>query len=182
MRNLLLCALAIAFSMSPAVSQTRKGESPTALQPGEVVRIGNDLTLKVTKSTQPLFKGVNLKGEATIAVLEFDAGRSGATVLYKASTDARQSELYLTTGTEMLAPRAVIEDFPSWGSDNDKEVEALDASPSSGGDAVTFQGKGSISLLFDVPAAQAKTAKKLSLVVRTSKPTVQKYSFVVNLQ
>ena len=76
---------------------------------------------------------------------------------------------------------AVVEDFPSWGKDNDKEVEVLNAREGAGGVILTFGQKGSVSLLFDVPAEQVKAALKFSMTLRTVKPKDEQHSFVVNM-
>lgn len=75
----------------------------------------------------------------------------------------------------------MIEDFPSWGGDNDKEIEILKPEDKAVGASLRFQGKGSVSLLFDVPADQAKTQKKLSILIKTVEPTVEEHSFIVSI-
>jgi hypothetical protein len=82
---------------------------------GEVIPIGDTLFIKVNKATTP-FAGVKLNGEAFVAVLEMESGKKGATLFYKISANPDTSEIFLMSGTKKIAPRAVIEDFPSWGS------------------------------------------------------------------
>jgi hypothetical protein len=96
------------------------------------------------------------------------------------AASAKESDIYLTSGNQKSAPRAVMEDFPSWGSDNDKEVELVD--PNDGGAvSLNFRRNGSTALLFDLPGEQLAGPKKLSVVVRTTKPTETEHSVVVTL-
>jgi hypothetical protein len=148
---------------------------------GDVVRLSDSLTAKVMKSTPSSFAKVKVKGEAVVVVLELDAGKKGVTLTYKLTADTKLSDVYLASGGQRIAPRAVLEDFPSWGKDNDKEVEVLDATDKSGGVTLTFERKGSIALLFDVPLEQAKTPKTFSMVLRTVKPKDEQLSLVVDL-
>ena len=85
------------------------------------------------------------------------------------------------SGAKKLAPRALIEDFPSWGPDNDKEVDTLDPKENLGGTTLDFRQKGSIALLFDVPLEDAKVQKKLSIMLHMLQPKDQLRSFVVTL-
>jgi len=179
--NRVWIVVAIAIITMPASSQTSTSDRPMSVRLGESVSITNDLSLKVTKSDPRLFSKIKVKGEPTVVVLELDSGKKGATFFYKAANDAKSSDVYVTVGASKLAPLAVVEDFPSWGADNDKEVEILEAGQGSGGDSVTFEGKGSISLLFDVPREQAKTPKKLAVTIQTTKPSERKVSIVASL-
>jgi len=178
-RFLSLFALA-ALSLQAAYPQTGgTSDSAKQIKAGEIVQLGVGLTLRVAKATKS-FPGVKVKGEPVVVVLDLEGGKKGATLFYKLNTDPRTSDVRLTVGTQRLAPRAVIDDFPSWGKDNDKEVEVVD-SKGVGGVTLTFERKGSVSLLFDVPPDQSKTPQKLSLTLRTIKPTDEVYSFVVAL-
>jgi hypothetical protein len=163
-----------------AQPQSQAADSVKEVKAGEALLLGDILLVKVTQSNKSAFPGIKIKGEPLIVVLELDAGKKGVTLSYNLSADPKSSELYLTSGTQRSAPRAVIEDFPSWGSDNDKEVELLDPK-GAGSSSLEFEGKGSISLLFDVPVAQAKGPKKLSMVLRTVQPKREQLSIVVNL-
>jgi|SRR5262252_2326527 len=146
---------------------------------GEVVSLGDSLFIKVSRATTQ-FAGVKLKGEAFVAVLEMDSGKKGATVLYKISSDPNSSQILLMSGTRKIAPRAVVEDFPSWGQDNDKEVDNLDPKENIGPTTLTFQQKGSLSILFDVPPEEARTPKKLSVALRMVQPKEDERTVVVN--
>lgn len=180
MRKFLLLVAVFALAINVAYPQSRTADSARQVQAGEVVPIGESLFVRVMKATTP-FAGVKVKGEPVVVVLEMDAGKTGATLFYKLSADAGSSEVYLLSGAKKIAPRAVIEDFPSWGKDNDKEVDTLDPKETIGGVTLTFQQKGSIALLFDVPLEEAKTSKKLSVALRMVQPKDEQRSFVVTL-
>jgi hypothetical protein len=150
------------------------------IKAGQVVHLGDSLILKVSKLATSPFTGVAVKGEPIAVAIELDAGNKAVTVSYRASANLGSSELYLTSGASRLAPRAVIEDFPSWGTDNDKEIEVLDPKET-GGTSVEFEGKGSISLLFDAPSPQAKSPKKLSITLRVVGPKEERHSLVVTI-
>jgi hypothetical protein len=124
MRKALVIAAVFAL-VSVAYPQSRGAESQKQVQAGEMVTFGESVYVRVVKATKP-FAGVKVTGEALVVVLEMDAGKPGASLFYKLSADPAATELYLMSGARKLAPRAVIEDFPSWGRDNDKEVEILD--------------------------------------------------------
>lgn len=180
MRKSLLLVVVCALAINVAYSQTRSGEKARQVQSGEVVPFGESLFVRVMKSTKP-FAGVKVKGEPVVVVLEMVAGKKGATLFYKLSTNPATTEVYLLSGAQKIAPSAVIEDFPSWGTDNDKEVDTLDPKETMGGVTLTFQQKGSIALLFDVPLEDAKTPKKLSVAMRMVQPKDEQRSFVVSL-
>jgi hypothetical protein len=181
MKNLLLVIALAAVGAHAAYSQGHSTDSARQVKAGEVVQFGDSLSVRVTKSSTPQFSGVKLKGQPLVVVLDFDGGKQGATLSYKVTADPRTSDLCLASGAQRLAPSAVIEDFPSWGKDNDKEVEVLNPREGGGGVILTFGQKGSISLLFDVPAEQARAALKFSMTLRTVKPKDEQHSFVVNL-
>ena len=141
---------------------------------------GESVFVRVVKSAKP-FSGVKVKGEPMVVVLEIDSGKLGATMFYKLSADPGVTEIFLLSGAKKLAPSAIVEDFPSWGDDNDKEVEVLDPKDKLGGTTLNFQKKGSIALLFDVPIEDAKTQKKLSVALRLVKPKDEQRLFVVSL-
>jgi hypothetical protein len=145
---------------------------------GEVIPIGDTLFIKVNKATTP-FAGVKLNGEAFVAVLEMESGKKGATLFYKISANPDTSEIFLMSGTKKIAPRAVIEDFPSWGQDNDKDIDTLDPKDTAGGTTLSFQQKGSVSILFDVPLEVARNPKKLSVALRMVQPKEDERTFVV---
>ena len=180
-RRLFLFLAVAALSIQPAYPQTRAEESPRQIKAGEIALLGDTIRVKVTQSTKSPFPGYKAKGQAVIVVLELDGGKRGVTVLYNLTADSKSSGLCLLTGALRNAPRAVMEDFPSWGGDNDKEVEILDPTETDGNVSLTFEGKGEVTLLFDVPAAQAKSPRKLSVNLRTLKPQAEEHSFIVNL-
>ena len=181
MNKLFLLAAVSALMVNGAYPQNRGTDSARQLKIGEVAQLGDSLTMKVTKGTKSVFKDVKVKGELVVVVFELDAGKKGATLSYQLSADPKLSEVHLAVGAERTAPRAVMEDFPSWGNDNDKDVEVLNSADKAAGVTLTFERKGSVSLLFDVPPEQAKTSQKFSIVFRTIKPKSEQYSFVVNL-
>ncbi len=180
MRKFLLLVAISALTINVAYTQSRSADAARQVQAGEVVPIGSTLFVRVMKSTKS-FEGVKVKGEAFVVVLEMDAGKQGATLFYKLNANPATSEIYLLSGARKLAPRAVIEDFPSWGKDNDKDIDGLDPKETIGGVTLTFQQKGSIALLFDVPLEDAKTQKKLSVALRMVQPKDDQRSFVVTL-
>ncbi len=180
MRKSLLLMATFALAINVAYPQSRGADSARQVKAGEVVTIGSSLFVRVTKSTKS-FAGVKVKGTAVVVDLEMDAGKLGATLYYKLTADPGSTGVYLVSGAQKLAPRAVIEDFPSWGTDNDKEVETLDPKDTIGGVTLTFQRKGSISLLFDVPLEEEKTPKKLSVMIRMVQPKDDQRSFVATL-
>lgn len=145
-----------------------------------MVRLAEGLTLKVTTGTKGLFPTVKVKGIPFVVVLELDAGNREVALSYKLSAEVKSSDIQLTSGNQRFAPRAVMEDFPSWGSDNDKEVELVD--PADSGDvSLNFRKAGSVSILFDLPADQVAAPKKLSVAVRTLKPSEEEHSVIVTL-
>ena len=173
-RTVLFCA-ALALVIEPASAQTAR-----PVRAGEIVRVAEGLTLRVTTGAKSPFTNVKLKGTPFVVVLELDGGNKETALSYQLSTDVKSSDVYLTSGNQRFAPRAVMEDFPSWGSDNDKEVELVD--PRDGGAvSLSFRKAGSVSILFEVPPDQAATPKKLTVSVRTLKPTEQQHSLIVTL-
>jgi hypothetical protein len=180
MRKVLLVLAVFALSINVAHPQSRGDDSAMQVKAGEVVPFGESLFVRVVKSTKP-FAGIKVKGEPVVVVIEVDSAKSGATIFYNLSADPTATEVYLLSGAKKVAPSAVIEDFPSWGKDNDKEVEALDPKNSMAGVTLNFQNKGSIALLFDVPVEDAKSQKKLSVSMRMIQPQDEKRSFVVTL-
>jgi hypothetical protein len=144
---------------------------------GETIPVGDSLFIKISRATTP-FSGVKLKGEAFVVVLEMESGKKGATLFYKINANP-DSEIFLTSGTKKIAPRAVIEDFPSWGQDNDKEIDTLDPKDTVGGTTLTFQQKGTLSILFDVPLEDARAPKKLSVALRMIQPQEEQRTLVV---
>ncbi|MFY9556010.1 MAG: hypothetical protein WAV47_14970, partial [Blastocatellia bacterium] len=154
---------------------------PRQIKAGEVIQLSESLTTRVTRSATSHFTHVKTTGGRLVVVLDFDAGKKGASLSYRITADPKFSDVYLTIGTQKIAPRAVIEDFQSWGSDNDKEVEVLDPEDKAGGVLLTFERKGSVSLLFDVPLDQARTTQKFALRFRTLKPKDEQHSLVVSL-
>jgi hypothetical protein len=169
----------VAISTTAVYSQGPATDAPRQVKAGEVIKLGSTINLRVTKSAKSPFTGVKTKGAPLVVVLEFEGGK-GASVSYKLTPDAK-SDLYLMSGAQKIAPLAVIEDFPSWGTDNDKEIEVLDPKDSVGGVTLSFAQKGTVSLLFDLSAEQAKTAQKFSLMVHTIKPNNERFSFVVSM-
>ena len=178
-RFFLFLALAT-LAIQPAYPQSRTAGPVKQIKAGEVVLFGDTFTVKVTQATKSPFARVKLKGEPVVVLLELDGGKKGVTLSYNLTSDPRSSDLALVSGGQKNAPRAVMEDFPSWGNDNDKEVEVLDPKDT-GSVSLTFEGKGSVSLLFDVTAAQAKGPRKFSVTLRTTQPKPEEHSFVVNL-
>lgn len=179
MKRLLVLIAIAAISATATYSQSQATDAPRQVKAGEVVQLGNTLNLRVTKSAKSPFTGVKVQGTPLVVVLEFDSTRNAA-VSYMVTPGAK-SELYLMSGAQKIAPLAVIENFPSWGEDNDKEIEVLNPKDSVGSVTLNFAQKGTVSLLFDLPAAQAKIPQKFSLMLQTIKPANEKYSFVVSL-
>jgi len=178
MKRLLLLAALAALTIQTAYTQTEVTNKQ--IKSGESVQLSDNLTVRVMKAPAASFSKVKLKGEALVVVLELDAKKS-ASVSYKVTSDPKLSDIYIASGGQRIAPRAVIEDFPSWGTDNDKDVEVLDPTDKSGRVTLTFDRKGSVSLLFDVPTDQAKTTKTFSMILRTLKPKDEQLSLVVDL-
>ena len=180
MKRVLLTLAIVALASNVAYPQTQKADNAKPVQVGEVVPFGENLFVKVVKSTKP-FEGIKVKGQPVVVVLEMDAGKAGATLFYHLTSNPATTDLFLLSGVKKLAPRAVIEDFPSWGTDNDKEVDTLDPAETVGGVTLNFQQKGSIALLFDVPLEDVKTQKKFSVALRMVQPKDERRSFVVPL-
>ena len=180
-RRLFLFLAVAALAIQSAYPQNRAAGSVKQIKAGEVVLFGDSFTVKVTQATKSPFTHVKLKGEPVVVVLELDGGKKGVTFSYNLTADSKSSDLCLVSGAQKNAPRAVLEDFPSWGSDNDKEVEVLDPRDTAGSVSLNFEGKGSVSLLFDVPPAQAKAPRKFTVNIRTLQPKPEEHSFVVNL-
>ena len=180
MKKAILLAAIFVLGINIAYPQSPTVEKPREILAGEVVPFGESLFVRVVKSTRT-FAGVKVKGEPVVVALEMEAGKAGATLFYNLSADPKVTEIYLLSGSKKLAPQAVIEDFPSWGNDNDKEVEILDPKDPLGGTTLNFQRKGSISLLFDVQVEDSKVQKKLSVALRMVQPKDEQRSFVVTL-
>ena len=180
-RKFLLVVAIAALAISNAYPQGHTG-AVKQIKAGEVVLFGDTFTARVTQTAKsPFPPKLKLKGEPVVVIIELDGGKKGVTLSYNLSADSKSSDVSLMTGTVRNGPLAVMEDFPSWGGDNDKEIEILDPKDSAGNVALSFEGKGSVSLLFDVPAAQAKSPRKLSVSLRTTQPQAEAHSFVVNL-
>ena len=170
--------LAAVFAL---ISQSGFAQNPVRqAKAGEVVRLTEGLTVRVGKAVKSPFANVKVAGEPFVVVLELDAGLKDTALSYQITADVKTSEVSLTSGTQRIAPRAVVEDFPSWGEDNDKEVELI-TPQDKGGASISFRKTGSISILFDLPAGQPAAGRKLSLVLRTLKPAEEKHSIVVTL-
>jgi len=163
------------------ITQSAFAQNPVKqARAGEIVPLTEGLTVRVTKAVKSPFANVKVAGEPFVVVLELDAGLKETGLSYQITADAKTSEVSLTSGTQRVAPRAVVEDFPSWGEDNDKEVELI-APQDKGAASITFRKTGSISILFDLPAGQPASGRKLSLVLRTLKPAEEQHSIVVTL-
>ena len=180
MRKMLFLTVVAVLAIQTAYSQSPGSDSPRLLKSGELVQLSDAVTFRVTRATKSPFTSVKTGGQAVVVVLDLEARRS-VTISYQLSANPKLSEIYLTDGAQKMAPKAVIEDFPSWGADNDKEIEVLDPMEKAGGINLSFQKKGSVSLLFDVPVEQAKTLQKLSIKLRTATPTAEQHSFLVTL-
>jgi hypothetical protein len=175
----LILFLATAAIITPAVyPHGQTADSPRQVKSGEWFQLGTTIKVRAIRGTKALFNGVKLQGSAVFAELEFDAGKNSS-VAYKLTPDAK-SDIYLVKGEQKIFPIAVIEDFPSWGADNDKEIEVLNPRESVGNVTLNFALKGSVSLLFDVPAEQMKPPQNFKLVVNAIKANGAKFSFVVN--
>lgn len=172
--------LAAAFALATQSGFTQTDGSVKQVKAGEMVRLTEGLTLRVTKAVKSPFANVKVKGESFVVVLELDSGNKNTALSYQLTTDPRTSEVSLTSGNQRIAPRAVVEDFPSWGEDNDKEVELV-TPQDNGAVSISFRKTGSISILFDLPSGQTATPKKLSVVLKTSKPKDEQHTLLVTL-
>jgi hypothetical protein len=182
MNRLILLLFIAAAVLSPINAQNPPSIAAKEVKAGEAVALDESLTIKVSQSTTTsAFAGVKVKGTPVVVVIDLDAGKNSVTFLYKLHPAAKSSEIYLSSGGEKLAPRAVIEDFPSFGTDNEKEVEEVDPKGGAIPSTLEFEGKGSISLLFDVPASQARAAKKFSAIIRTVEPKAEQHSILVGM-
>jgi hypothetical protein len=167
-----------ALLSSAAYSQGQSANAPKQVKSGEWVQLGK-VNVRAARGTKSTFKGVKLQGSPVEVQLEFESAKN-ASVAYKLTPDAK-SQIYLLKGDQKIAPVAVIEDFPSWGADNDKEMEILDPQESVGDVTLNFQQKGTVSLLFDVPSDQSKAPQTYKLMVTSIKANNEKFSFVVSL-
>jgi hypothetical protein len=175
----LILFLAIAAIITPAVyPQGQAADSPRQVKSGEWFQLGTTIKVRAVRGTKVQFNGVKLQGSPVEVLIEFDGGKN-SNVAYKLTPDAK-SDIYLMKGDQEIAPVAVMEDFPSWGADNDKEIEVLNPKESVGNVTLNFSQKGSVSLLFDVPAEQMKPPQNFKLVVNSIKANGAKFSFVVN--
>jgi len=175
----LILFVAMAAILSPAVYSQggQTTDSSRQVKSNEWIQLGKTINMRVIRGSKILFPGVKLKGSPIFALLEFDGGKNSS-VSYKLTPDAK-SDIYLMKGEQKIFPVAVMEDFPSWGEDNDKEVEVL--TPKDIGDVtLNFGQKGSVSLLFDVSAEQMKPPLTFKLIVNSIRANQEKYSFVVN--
>jgi len=181
MKGLIVVVGAALLTTQLGYAQGGSADPAKQAKAGESLLLCEGVTLRVVKSPSPRFKSVKLKGEAVVVALNFDAGKQNATLFYKATGNVNLSEVYLTDGTNKIAPRAVVEDFPSWGKDNDQEVEILDSKDKSGSETLTFSRAGSVFLLFDVPTERARGTQRVAITVRALKPADEQHSFVVSL-
>jgi hypothetical protein len=179
--NKFLSVLTATTFLAQAVYAQSGSDSLKQAKAGDTIKVVEGVTIRITKTEKSSFKGVNVKGEAFVVVLELDTGKKRARIGYQLSTDPRWSDVYLTSGEQTMGPRAVIEDFPSRGSDNDKEIEVLDPRDKAVGATLQFQGKGSVSLLFDVPTEKVKSQKKLTINLQTVEPSQEQISFTVTI-
>jgi hypothetical protein len=177
-----LAALTTAQSVYPQTrpAQPQVKEPAKEMKAGEVAKLGESLTVKVMRASKASFPGVKVKGEPVVVILELDGGKKSVTLSYQVDSNPRRSDVYIDSRATRFSPIAFIEDFPSWGNDNDKEIEIVDPKdPSSS--TLDFEGKGSVVLLFDLPATQAKSLIKLSASLRLSGPKDEQHSIVVLL-
>src|SRR6185503_7760850 len=87
------------------ITQSALGQSPVKqAKPGEIVRLTEGLTLRVTKAVKSPFANVKVAGEAFVVVLELDAGPKETGLSYQMTADAKTSEVSLTSGTQRVAP------------------------------------------------------------------------------
>jgi len=171
--------ISIVFSLILGIATT-SAQTARQIKAGELARIQEGLTLKVVTGDKATFSSVKLKGAPYVIVLQLESPNREVSLSYKLSGDLRQSDIFLTTGSQKITARAVMEDFPSWGSDNDKEIESVDPNDT-GAVSLNFRRSGSVSILFDLPADQLTAPKKLTVGLKTLKPTEQQHSFVVTL-
>ena len=170
--------VAMATILVPA-GYSQAPDAPQQVKAGVWVPLGTTINARAVQATKKTFNGVKLQGTAVEVLIEFNATKS-ASIAYKLSPDAK-SDIYLLKGDQKISPIAVVEDFPSWGADNDKEVEVLNPRDSIGDVTLNFTQKGSVSLLFDVPADSNKAPQNFKLMVNNIKANTAKYSFVVSL-
>jgi hypothetical protein len=175
-----ILAVTAAMLAQPVYPQTGTAGAPKEVKAGEVVSLGEMLSVKVVPAPGSAFASIKTKDDPVIIAIEVDAGKKSVTLAYNLSAESKSSDLYLSVGTNRYGPRATIEDFPSWGSDNDKEIETLGAKDDATGTSITFEGKGSVLLLFDVPKG-ASASRKVSLTLRVVRPKEATRSFVVSL-
>ena len=166
--------------VNPVYPQTRPDAAVRQMKAGDVVKLGANLSVRVARAAETPFAGVKVKGQPVVVVLELDGGKKGVTLSYRVDSNPRRSEIFLESKATKYAPIAVVEDFPSLGVDNDKEVEILDPKDP-GSSLLEFEGKGSVALLFDLPAVQAKSVMRLSAKLQLAHPKEEKHSFVVLL-
>jgi uncharacterized protein YkvS len=179
-RRVLMFAAAFALVTQSAFTQTSGDGSVKQAKAGEIVRLTQGLTLRVTKAVKSPFANVKVMGESFVVVLELDSGIKETALSYQITTDPKSSGVSLTSGNLKVAPRALVEDFPSWGEDNDKEVELV-TPQDKGAVSISFRRTGSIFILFDLPSGQAATSKNLSVVLKTTKPKEEQHSVSVTL-
>lgn len=175
----LILFVAIAAVLVPAVySQGPAPDAPRQVKSGEWIPLGTAIKVRAARATKKSFNGVKLQGSPLEVVIEFESVKN-ASIAYKVTPDAK-SDIYLLKGDQKIAPLAMVEDFPSWGADNDKEIEVLD-SKDPGGVTLNFAQKGVVSLLFDLSPALSKEPQNFKLMVNGITANGAKYSFVVNL-
>jgi hypothetical protein len=181
MKKFILFA-ALAALLAPAVYSQNPTGAPVELKGDVWTPLGTTLKARFTRGWNgPKLPtdAVKVKGNAMFAMIEFQATKS-ATVSYKTTPDDK-SDIYLVKDGQKIAPIAVMEDFPSWGEDNDKEVELLTSRNSPGSTTLNFSQTGWLNILFDVPLEQMKPPQNFKLMVRSLKANNQTYSFAVSL-
>ena len=180
-RRSLKFLLLMALIVHTTFAQERLRRVSKEFKAREVISLGETMTVKGASGARPLTSGLKIKGESFVAVLDFDAGKKAAGVTYNLSLDPENSGIWLLINGKKFSPVAVMDDFPSWGSNNDKEIEPIEKEDGDSSPSLRFEGRGSISFIFDLPAGSAKAPKKLSVSLQSTEPKLASHEFIVSL-
>jgi hypothetical protein len=154
-RSLKLLLIMAFVIVQTTFAQERPRRASKEFKAREVISLGDAMTVKGAPGVRPLISGLKFKGESFVAVLDFNA-KKAAGIIYNLSIDPDTTGVALLIGGKKYAPVATMDDFPSWGRDNDKEIEPLEKDDTEGSVSVRFDGRGSVSFFFDLPAGSGK--------------------------
>ena len=178
----LLATLVVACSQAqkPASQNNPAHASPTGNESNKF-SLYNDATMYVQKGADSTFAGVEISGKPFVIDLKFDPGSNLICTLRSFNENVEgesSSSFILLIGDSKTTPVAWVDNFPLNDQAKDNKVKVVDSFISSN---LCF-GKGTTSLLFDIPAAQLNQPKKFFLTFELTGPEEKKLSFQADLR